>query len=395
MAAGQTVMQWASVLEKSEKIDFTAAQTDQWIEVWKADVSPLWHIEASGIAMMHLSNQGQWLPEWHPWPGEKITLKITRPEAVAGQTLTIDDSKLSIKPGKRTREADLKISMRSSQGTQHTLTLPENAVLQSVIIDGQTQPIRQKGRTVTLPVNPGKQGVLLNWQEATEMAAIISTPQIDLGQDSVNTNLNIILGEDRWVLFTLGPKFGPAVLFWGVLIVIVMLALGLGKIRLTPLKNWQWFLLLLGLSQIPIESAALVVAWLMLLGWRANQPLARARHFNALQLLLGALTLLSLALLFLAVEQGLLGSPDMQITGNQSTAFNLNWYQDRGQAILPAATVISVPLMVYRAFMLAWSLWLAVSLLNWLKWGWACFSTNGLWQKLPARKKMAVEPEKK
>ena len=346
-------------------------------------------MEASGIAMMHLANQGQWLPEWHPWPGEKITLKITRPEAVAGQTLTIDNSRLSIKPGKRAREADLKISLRSSQGSQHTLTLPEKAVLQSVIIDGQTQPIRQKGRTVTLPVNPGKQEVLLNWQEATEMAAIISTPQIDLGQDSVNTNLNIILGEDRWVLFTLGPKFGPAVLFWGVLVVIVMLALGLGKIRLTPLKNWQWFLLLLGLSQIPIESAAVVVAWLMLLGWRANKPLARASHFNAVQLALGALTLISLALLFLAVEQGLLGSPDMQITGNQSSAFNLNWYQDRSLAILPTATVISVPLMVYRAFMLAWSLWLAVSLLNWLKWGWACFSTNGLWQKMPVKKKDA------
>jgi hypothetical protein len=36
--------------------------------------------------------------------------------------------------------------------------------------------------------------------------------------------------------------------------------------------------------------------------------------------------------------------------------------------------------------MLAWSLWLAVALLNWLKWGWACFSSNGLWNKTPAKK---------
>ena len=39
--------------------------------------------------------------------------------------------------------------------------------------------------------------------------------------------------------------------------------------------------------------------------------------------------MVSLGMLFLAVEQGLLGSPDMQIIGNQSSAFNLNWYQDR------------------------------------------------------------------
>ena len=123
MAAQQTVMQWESTLEKAEKIELTAPQTDQWIEVWKADVSPIWHIDPSGIAMIHLNSEGQWLPEWHPWPGEKITLQITRPQAVEGQTLTIDSSSLSIKPGQRTQDAELKLSLRSSQGAQHTLTL--------------------------------------------------------------------------------------------------------------------------------------------------------------------------------------------------------------------------------------------------------------------------------
>jgi hypothetical protein len=37
--------------------------------------------------------------------------------------------------------------------------------------------------------------------------------------------------------------------------------------------------------------------------------------------------------------------------------------------------------MAYRILMLLWSLWLAVSLLNWLKWGWTCFSGDGLWKK--------------
>ena len=92
MAAQQTSMQWESSLEKSDKIELTAPQTEQWIEVWKADVSPIWHIDPSGIAMIHLNSEGQWLPEWHPWPGEKITLQITRPQAVEGQTLTIDSS---------------------------------------------------------------------------------------------------------------------------------------------------------------------------------------------------------------------------------------------------------------------------------------------------------------
>ncbi len=273
IAAQQTDMQWESTLEKSEKIDFVATETEQWIEVLKADVSPIWHIETSGIAMIHLNNDAQWLPEWHPWPGEKITLQITRPEAVDGQTLTIDNSRLSIKPGQRTQEAELNISLRSSQGAQHTLTLPEKAVLQSVAINGATQPIRQVGRKLTVPVNPGKQEISISWQEATGIGSVLKTPLVDLGLASVNTSLNIGLGQDRWVLFAFGPKMGPAVLFWGVLIVICILSPGLGKIRLTPLKSWQWFLLLIGLSQIPLASAGIVIAWLMLLGWRKTHRL--------------------------------------------------------------------------------------------------------------------------
>ncbi|MDP1969960.1 MAG: hypothetical protein Q8K42_03370 [Methylobacter sp.] len=392
--AQQTELRWESTLEKSEKIDFVATETAQWIEVLMADVSPIWHLETTGIAMIHLNNEGQWLPEWHPWPGEKITLQITRPAAVEGQTLTIDNSRLSIKPGQRSQEAELNISLRSSQGSQHTLILPEKAVLQSVAINGQIQPIRQEGRKLTVPINPGKQEVSINWREATGITSVMPTPQVDLGLASVNANLNIGLGQDRWVLFAMGPKLGPAVLFWGVLIVMVMLSLGMGKIRLTPLKARQWFLLLVGLSQISLESASIVIAWLMLLGWRKTQPVSGIRYFNALQVIIGGLTVVSLGMLFLAVEQGLLGSPDMQIIGNQSSAFNLNWYQDRSLATLAVATLISVPLIVYRVLMLAWSLWLAVSLLNWLKWGWECFSSNGLWNKAVEKKKtVAVAQE--
>ncbi len=57
----------------------------------------------------------------------------------------------------------------------------------------------------------------------------------------------------------------------------------------------------------------------------------------------------------------------MQV-GNMSSAYNLNWYQDRSASTLPQAWVVSVPLMVYRVLMLLWALWLAFSLLKWLTW---------------------------
>jgi len=386
MAAQATEMLWESTLTKAETINFTATPTDAWIEVWKGDISPIWHIDSKGVPMIHLNSEGQWLPEWHPWPGETLALKVTRPKTVEGQTLTIDSSQLIVKPGKRSQDGELKLSLRSSQGAQHNLTLPEHAILQSLSVNGQTLPLRQEGRKLTLPISPGAQEIALTWQEPAGIATLFNTPQLDLGQASVNTRLSIHLGEDRWTLFVWGPKLGPAVFFWGMLAVILILAFGLGNIPLTPIKFGQWLLLLLGLSQLPIIWAGIVIAWLMLLGWRGSRPNSNFKYFNLLQVVIGLLTICSLAVLIAAVEQGLLGgTPDMQITGNQSSAYQLNWYQDRSNSAIPQAGLISLPIMAYRLLMLAWSFWLAASLLNWLKWGWNCFSENGLWNRKPGK----------
>lgn len=381
MAAGQTELEWQSLMEKAERLELKATDTRQWSEVWRADVSPIWHLQTSGIAVVHHQDaQGVWLPEWRPWPGETVNLDISRPQAVAGATLTIDKSELQIKPGKRSEDGELTLSIRSSKGGLHTVMLPAQAVLQGVTIDGVSQPIRQKAETVTLPIRPGTQQIVLSWQSPVAQRNLLTTPKVNLGADSVNSHIQAIIGEDRWVLLTFGPKFGPAALIWGLLIVLALLAAGLGRIRLTPLKHWQWFLLLIGLSQIHIGAALCVVGWLLAVGWRANHAPERAWVFNLMQVGLAILTLSSLALLFGAVQQGLLGSPDMQIAGNRSTAFDLNWYQDRSTAELPEAMVVSVPLTAYRLLMLAWSLWMAVALLNWLRWGWGCFSCNGVWR---------------
>jgi len=380
LPAQQQSLEWQSTLEKSDKIVLTAPPAEQWIEVWRADISPIWHVDAAGIAMMRLDSSEQWLPEWHPWPGETVTLALARPEAVAGQTMTIDSSELSMRPSQRSRDVSLTFLLRSSQGTQHALVLPTQAVLQSLEINGQSKPPNQQGTKLILPISPGRQNIALRWQEPTPLATLAQTPEIDLGLPSVDSRINVSFGDDRWVLFAFGPKLGPAVLFWSVLIVIAILAVGLGKVQLTPLQHWQWFLLLVGLSQVPMVMGGVVIAWLVALGWRGRQNQG-IRYFNGIQIGLAGLTLAALAVLFWAVTEGLLDSPDMRISGNHSSALDLNWYQDRSAAMLPVATVISVPLLAYRLLMLAWSLWLAVSLLEWLKWGWGCFASDGLWTK--------------
>jgi hypothetical protein len=85
----------------------------------------------------------------------------------------------------------------------------------------------------------------------------------------------------------------------------------------------------------------------------------------------------------------------MQIAGNQSSPYELNWYQDRSAAELARAWIISVPLLVYRLLMLAWALWLAFSLLRWLRWGWQCYSAHGIWREIKMDRKLRGGPRKR
>ncbi len=389
MASDQSVYRWMSVLDRQTDISLTAPDLTDWLEVWRVNVSPVWHMQAEGVPVVHHQDQQQnWLPEWRPWPGESVTLAITKPEGIDGKTLTIDDSQLHLKPGKRATDATLDFSLRSSQGGQHTLQLPASARLQSVSINGVTQPIRQQGNSVTLPVVPGKQSISLSWRLPQGITSLYRNAAVDLGSNSTNATIRMNLGQDRWLIFTGGPRMGPAVLFWGVLIVLLLIALGLGRVPLTPLKSWQWLLLGIGLSQVSLFMAAFIVIWLMLLGVRCRlEKLPTPFLFDSMQIGLVVMTLFALAFLFIAVEQGLLGTPEMHVSGNQSSAYELNWYQDRSAAHLPQPWVLSMPLLVYRLLMLAWALWLAVSLLRWLRWGWQCFTTTAIWQHLEVKRR--------
>jgi hypothetical protein len=58
----------------------------------------------------------------------------------------------------------------------------------------------------------------------------------------------------------------------------------------------------------------------------------------------------------------------MQISSNGSSSFLLHWTQDRIGPDMPQPWVLTVPMWVFRVLMLLWALWLAYSLLNWLRW---------------------------
>lgn len=384
MAANQREVRWRSRLEPAASLTLTAAQTDQWLETWYADIGPTWHVTTDGIPPVHHQDAGRnWLPGWHPWPGEQLTFAVQRPAGVAGRTLTIDRSHLVVEPGKRATDSTLSFRLRASQGGKHSLVLPEGASLQSVRIDGRTQPIRQQGREVDLPVIPGVQHYELDWRQMRGIGTHWQTPAIALGGQSVNASLTVRAPRDRWTLWLSGPSLGPAVLFWGIVSVIVVASLILARVSASylPVGLFSWLLLGIGLTQVSVLGLLVLVGWFFLVHYRSTLSADTPPGlFNAVQLAIVALSVLSFAILVGAVQTGLLGLPTMQIEGNGSSAYELNWYQDRVDGEYPTATIVSVPLFVYRALMMAWALWLAYSLLKWIAWAWEAGSRGGLWR---------------
>ena len=392
MAPDATEVSWQSVLEQRSPVTLLSPKAIGWVEVWRLDLSPIWHATLEGIPVIH-GSASERIPEWRPWPGESVTIQLARPAGISGQTLTIDNSSYELRPGLRATDATLSFGLRSSRGGEHVLHLPEGAALESVTVNGSLQPLRQQGRNVTLAIVPGLQNVQLAFRLPQGVSASYHAPSFDFGTKTVNATTRIRLSDARWVLFAQGPRLGPAVLFWSLLLVLLLVAFGLGAIRWVPLKRYEWMLLAIGLSQIPLPAAALVIGWLVALGFRRTHPAQRPYLFDLGQLVLVGWTLTALGILVYAVQQGLMGTPEMQIQGNGSSSALLQWFDDRTGPIPEPPYVLSVPMLAYRGVMLAWALWLAVSLLRWLRWAWLSFSNGGFWKRAPKRQPpMPVAP---
>ena len=137
-----------------------------------------------------------------------------------------------------------------------------------------------------------------------------------------------------------------------------------------------WLLLLLGVAPISLWGALAVVGWFFALAWLPSPQ--QLQHLGCdeqaargtMPFALGLWTLFAAIALYLTIQRSMLGYPDLLVGGNGSTPFELNWYQDRFQNQPDADWAISMSLTAYRTMMLAWSLWLAFSLLGWIRWGW-------------------------
>jgi hypothetical protein len=379
---------WSSTLKPGDALTLTAPKDRPWSEIWRVQCGLAWDCAGEGPAPVGRESDDVLEPQYRPWPGETLVLRLRRPGAVEGQTLTLDRVDLESAPGARLERASLRLSARSSREQALVITLPEGVELQELTVDGAPRSSRpEKGRlSVTVPA--GAHAVALRWQQERGLGVWHSLPRVGLSAPAANLSLKLELPPERWLLFTRGPAWGPAVLFWPYLVFLLASAWVLGRLPGSPLTSLQWLLLGLGLSQIPALGALFVAAFFFGLAWRQKRPFTSALAFDLGQLALVLGAVVTVVLLYIAIQTGLLFRPDMQVAGQGSTDTVLRWYADRVAETTPGAGVVSLPLWSYRVLMLAWALWLAMRLVGWAGWAWRSFSDGGTWKRItvPGRK---------
>lgn len=382
LGAQEPSFTWESSLTPGTQIQLATRTNDTWVERWQVTASPIWNVALSGVVPHFEPGNTDLVPVWKPWPGESVTLTISRPEALAGATVTVGRATHEIRLGRRQRVSKLDLSLRCSLGEDFLVELPANAEITSLTHNTKAIPVRKDGLKLVIPVRPGAQTISIEWKVNTPLGFHATAGEVRLPVESANIGTVVQVPDDRWVLWADGPRRGPAVRFWGILIFSLLAAGALGRIPHSPLHILEWMLLTVGLTQVPLPAALVVIGWMFLLAWRGLPPFQELRQlsYNALQVILIFLTAVAMGILVYAVGEGLLGSPEMFITGNGSSSTLLRWYQDRSPTLLPIPSAFSISIWWYRFLMLLWALWLAASLIRWLRRGWQNFSLGGFFR---------------
>ena len=398
----QRQLSWRSVIKPGSLEKLSAPESEAWTEHWHIQASPRWHLKTSGLAPVKTGpDGGPVVHRWQPWPGESLDIEAIRPEPVPGPTTTVENLQIDHRPGARGAALKLSMGIRSSLGGEYRVPQPMGAQLQNMIINGVEQTTPRDGDQVVIPLVPGLQSIEINWTLDQGVARITETPAFALPTPASNIDIRLHLPRDRWPILLHGPDIGPAMLYWGVLAVILVIAATLGQLvrrrQLSiPLKTWHWLLLALGMSTVNMAGSIPVVLWFFAMEARRRRPVESASPlFNVTQVGLILLSIVALLSLFATIPQSLLSAPDMQVTGNGSHNYFYQWYQDHSAEVLPQGWVFSLPLGAFRIAMLLWSLWLVFALMGWIKWWWECLSTGQLWNQQPQTRTRARFGKKK
>lgn len=363
LSAGQHQAVWNSQLAIKQQADLelVAMGSEAGRETWTVDHSAAWEIELEGPDTTRAL-------ERLPLPGESMRLTARRLPVVKGENQRVDQARWIVQhTGPTQTQHSIEMMMTLAQAQVRTLALPQHASLEEVRLNGRAVVVQPREGKVEVSIPGGTHTLELRVHTPREGGLVQKLPQIDLGGDVYNLQVQFPLPADRWLLGAWGPGWGPAVMYWAELLVLLVVALGLAKLPIS-LGLRSALLLVLGLSTQSgvVIWLVLLVAWLAVISWRENVRVDRVDKnlFNLAQLFMVGLTALVILSVGASITKGLLGATaDMSVIGPR-TGGGMNWWIDQAKdGLIDGPTLISAPKWVYQLLLFAWTLWFAT-------WGW-------------------------
>jgi hypothetical protein len=390
LAPGNTELTFTSALPITENLSLAVPADADWSEIWRIKASSHWHLDAQGPPETCDANRDY--STWHPFAGETLRLSVARLEPAEGTFFTIDAADVDYRVGKGPGQLTLTCRLRSSKAQTLSIPTPEGCVVKRLQVGSRELPVSGKSGLLEIPLPPGEQTLTVDWDVAatwgrTFLQRLVTPgmpafPTIDLGQEAANIRMTMHLTEPHWLVYTHGPAWGPVLLRWGLWGLVIVAAVLLGRLSGSPLGIMQWLILGLGLVSVSLPLALVTVGWFMVMEIRRTRSPVSALGFNLMQIGLIFWTGLVVFAIYQTVATGLLGSPDMLITGNGSEGGLLVWTQDRATGALPSPWVAVYAIQTFQGLMLVWALWLAVHLPGWSRFAIGALKSDGWFRPL-------------
>lgn len=387
LPAGQDRVTWNSrlVLPPNGEIVFTPIAAAQGQETWHLVKGPAWTLALSGVPES-MPQENAWGVQRQilPLAGETLRAVAVRLPAAPGEQQRVDRVSLDTTVGPQDAQHTLSFDVVTAQAGERTLVLPAGSEVVSVLRNGQRLSLPLNGNRLVVPVQRGVQTVVIEFRSPSGKARL-STPAVDLGGPVSNVTYKLSHAKQRWVMWTSGPGWGTAVLYWSQLIVLLVVAWGLTKLPGRLFSLPVAVLLVLGFSTFYFTVVWLValVAWQAWVGWRARSAFSLSPPlFNLQQVALAAFTGLTVLAMTGAIAFGLLGAqPDMMLRAPSGLGL-MEWVVSQAPAgPLEGPVVISLPMWVYQALLFAWALWFAAWLLQAVKRALMAWLSGGYWRK--------------
>ena len=387
LPANQTTRQWTSQIKLpgDGKLTLTPLAASQGVETWEFAKQSGWSLMFEGIPETVSQTAG--VRTILPLAGEVLHLQAARLPLAQGEQQRIDSVDLTSRAGDGRATHNLVIELFSAQASDYTLRLPPKSEVISITANDETLSLPLRDNALTVPVQRGSTRIAVEFRGRIHNA-LFQSPGVDLMAPANNIRYRMTSEDDRWILATFGTGAGTAVLYWSYLVVMLFVAYGLSRIPGNLFSLRTAVLLVLGFSTLPgtIFWLACLVGWIIWVAWRERSGAQRLSYqqFNLQQVVLAAFTMITLLNVTVVIGQGLLGAhPDMMLQSPPGLA-TLEWWRDRAPSgTLEGPLVVSAPLWLYQALLLAWALWFASWLLNAVRKALTAWTQGGYWRTAP------------